>query len=211
MQQWQSDFIQLALDSGALRFGEFTLKSGRISPYFFNLGCISSGAGLAHLGECYANVIEASPIRIDMLFGPAYKGIPLAAATAVALSKRGHDFPFAYDRKEAKDHGEGGMLVGAEPAGHIALIDDVMTAGTAIRKSIALLNQTGAKPVAAIVALDRQETGPDGTCTLKSLQSEGISVTALVTLADVLEFLGDQHAEHSEAIRAYREQYGVAA
>ena len=172
MQAFQTDFLRLALDHGVLRFGEFTLKSGRISPYFFNLGVISSGAALATLGRAYAAALAAAEIDYDMLFGPAYKGIPLVAATAVALAAQGRDVPFAYNRKEAKDHGEGGVLVGAKPAGKVVIVDDVLTAGTALREAIDLLRRAGADPVAAVIALDRQEVGPTGRSAVAELERE---------------------------------------
>lgn len=221
MQPYQREFIEFAIDQGVLRFGEFTLKSGRVSPYFFNAGLFKSGAALARLGRCYAQAIENSGIAADVLFGPAYKGIPLAASTAVALAEHhGRDLPFAFNRKEAKTHGEGGNIVGAELAGRILIIDDVITAGTAIREVMALIEAAGAEAAGVVIALDRQECGQaaDGGTKRQSAiqeveQTYGMPVVSIVTLDMVLTYLehhaGNAMAPHAEAIRAYRAQYGI--
>jgi orotate phosphoribosyltransferase len=212
VQSYQTDFLELAVEHGVLRFGEFTLKSGRVSPYFFNLGRISSGAGLQRLARAYAAGLRASGTACDMLFGPAYKGIPLVAATACALAEGGLDLPFAYNRKEAKDHGEGGLLVGAEPKGRVVIVDDVLTAGTALREAIALLRRSGAEPVAALVALDRQEVGPSGRSAVADLEQEsGVRVIPLVTVREVMRFLEADPARAGTlaAMRDYQARYGV--
>ena len=212
MQPYQLDFIELAIAEQVLRFGSFTLKSGRVSPYFFNLGRISSGAGLGRLARAYAARLREANLQPDMLFGPAYKGIPLVAATATALADQGLDLPFAYNRKEAKDHGEGGMLVGAEPRGRVVIVDDVLTAGTALREAIGLLRQAGAEPVAALVALDRQEVGPSGRSAVADLkQDSGVRVIPLVTVRDVMTFMSrdPQYAETLDAMREYQARHGV--
>jgi orotate phosphoribosyltransferase len=215
MQPHQQDFLELALTHQVLRFGQFTLKSGRISPYFFNLGQISSGAALHRLAGGYAATLQQAGVAFDALFGPAYKGIPLAAAVAMALAEAGQDVPFAYNRKEAKDHGEGGVLVGPSLAGkRVVLVDDVLTAGTALREAIALLRSAGAEPVAALIALDRQEQGPAaGQSAVQSLQADtGVQVLSLVNVATVLDYLGRSgaHDDTRAAISAYQAQYGVA-
>jgi orotate phosphoribosyltransferase len=211
---YKAAFLKLALAHGVLKFGEFKLKSGRVSPYFFNLGLISDGAGLRDLGGAYADALQAANLRFDMLFGPAYKGIPLVAAVAIALAGRGLNVPYAYNRKEAKDHGEGGVVVGAPPRGRVVIVDDVLTAGTALRESVALLRKAGAEPVAALIALDRQETGPGGGSAVAEMEREhGLRVLPLVTVRDMLDFLGGQPvpAGTVEAIRKYQAQFGVRA
>ena len=213
MQDYQLRFIDLALSRDALRFGNFKLKSGRESPYFFNAGLFSDGDSVALLGQCYAAAILHSGVEFDMVFGPAYKGIPLVAAVACALAERGIDRPFAYNRKEAKDHGEGGLLVGAKVAGRVLIVDDVLTAGTAMRESYELLKAAGALPIAAITALDRQEVGPNGRSAVAELSDQlGISVISLVTVQDLLEHLNTSGGDRAigQAIQAYQARYGVS-
>ena len=213
MQSYQKAFIQLAIDNQVLRFGEFTLKSGRVSPYFFNLGQIASGAAMATLADAYVDALDADGIEFDMLFGPAYKGIPLVAALATAYARRGRDLPFAYNRKEAKDHGEGGTLVGAAPTGRVLIVDDVLTAGTALRQSIELLRAAGAEPVGAAIALDRQERGPNGRSAVQEIEQEaGLKIVPLVTAREVLRFLSEGSADANtvSAMRRYQENYGIA-
>jgi len=219
LDDYKSTFLRLALKHGVLTFGEFKLKSGRVSPYFFNLGLISSGAALRELGQAYARALRASGIGFDMLFGPAYKGIPLAAAVSIALAdpstgSGGQDVPYAYNRKEAKDHGEGGLIVGAAPKGRVVIVDDVLTAGTALRESIRLLRDAGATPVAAVIALDRQEVGPGGASAVAEMEREqGIRILPLVNAREMLEFLERERlpAATVESIRKYQAQYGVPA
>ena len=210
---YQRNFIELTLQREVLRFGEFILKSGRQSPYFFNMGRIDSGAALGQLGRAYANALVNSGVSIDMLFGPAYKGIALAAATAIALAEQhGRDLPWAYNRKEAKDHGEGGLLVGAPLAGRVLIVDDVMTAGTAVRESLALIRAHGAEPAGVLIALDRQERGQgERSAAQEVVADHGIPVIAITSLDDVLAYAGEQPQLAGEYARllAYRERYGV--
>lgn len=206
------DFLQLAIDAGALRFGSYQLKSGRTSPYFFNAGAFSSGAQLARLGQLYAQRLLATDLQFDGLFGPAYKGIPLVAATAVQAALLGRDLPYCFNRKEAKDHGEGGLIVGAALAGRIVIVDDVITAGTAIREAITLITDAGAQVAAVVVALDRQERGRDHRSARQELeQSMGFPVLPVATLLDLLDFSADSPSlqAHRPALQAYRDQYGV--
>jgi len=218
MQQYQLTFIDLALRRNALRFGRFTLKSGRDSPYFFNAGLFSDGESAALLGRCYAAAIVASGLAFDMLFGPAYKGIALATATAIALSLDTKlKVPYAYNRKEAKEHGEGGSVIGAALEGRVVIVDDVITAGTAVRESIALIRTAGAQPVGVALALDRQERGQGALSAVQELeQSQGLRCVSIVTLADLIEALAhppDGRARISDdqltALRAYQQRYGV--
>jgi len=211
MHDYQSRFVDYCLERGALRFGEFTLKSGRVSPYFFNAGIFNRGADLAALAEFYADAIEQSGIEFDLLFGPAYKGIPLAAITASALfQKYRRDLPYAFNRKEAKDHGEGGNTVGAEIAGRVMIIDDVITAGTAIRESIALIEGLGANASAVTIALDRQEKGQGELSAIQELEQRGLEVICIIRLEHILEYLDDRgQIEQCAAIAAYCEKYGI--
>ncbi|MDX2298202.1 MAG: orotate phosphoribosyltransferase [Xanthomonadaceae bacterium] len=208
----QHRFLELALARDALRFGEFTLKSGRVSPYFFNAGRFDSGAALAELGNCYADALEASGLAFDMLFGPAYKGIPLATALAVALAARGRDLPLAFNRKEAKSHGEGGSLIGAPLRGRVLIVDDVITAGTAVREAIALIRESGAQVCGIVVALDREERGQTGTGSAsRELREQfGIAVHAIAGLDALLGFAErrPELALHRAALLQYRERYG---
>ncbi len=213
IKDYQYEFIEFAIEAGVLRFGDFTLKSGRVSPYFFNAGLFSTGRHLARLGRFYAQAIVDSRIRFDVLFGPAYKGIPLAAAAGIALADH-HDrnVPWCFNRKEAKDHGEGGNLVGAGLTGRVLIIDDVITAGTAIRESVDIIQGAGAAPAGVVIALDRQERGRDTRSAIQEVeQSLGVRVISIVTLEHLVQYLLDR-ADRSgdvEKILAYREQYGV--
>lgn len=215
MQQYQRNFIQFSIDSGVLRFGEFTLKSGRISPYFFNAGLFNTGRRLAKLGEYYADAIVASGIEFDTLFGPAYKGIPLVSAVSIALSeKHGVDKPWVFNRKEAKMHGEGGELVGAELSGRVLIIDDVITAGTAIRESLQLIESSKASLAAVCVSIDRQEKGKHEKSAIQEIEQEhNVSVVTIAKLSTLLEFLAEtpEHAETIVAIEQYRKDFGVTA
>ena len=209
---WTHRFLDLALEYEALRFGSFTLKSGRVSPYFFNAGLFSDGDGLNRLARCYADALVGSSVEFDFLFGPAYKGIPLVAAIAVSLARdHGRNLPFAYNRKEVKDHGEGGLLVGAAMHGRVVIVDDVISAGTSINQSIALIKSAGAEPVAASIALDRQERGPDQRSAVQAVLDQGLAVVSLARLDDLIEWL-DQRGDglgHLQALRNYRLRYGV--
>ena len=222
MQDYQQEFIRLALSRNALRFGEFTLKSGRVSPYFFNAGSFDDGASLAVLGRCYAAAIVRSELQFDMLFGPAYKGIPLVAVTAAALhADHGRNLPYAFNRKEAKDHGEGGSIVGRPLSGRVLIVDDVITAGTAIRESIQIIRAAGAEPAGVALALDRQERGRDaaGDDLPESAVQEvrrlyGIPAFSILTLSDLIDMLraGSEllPASALSAMEAYRARYGAA-
>jgi orotate phosphoribosyltransferase len=208
----QPDFIRLCLELGVLRFGEFTLKSGRVSPYFFNAGLFNTGHAIAGLGRHYARAAALSGIGFDMLFGPAYKGIPLVTATAAALAEHeGMNLPFAFNRKEAKDHGEGGSIVGAPLAGRVLIVDDVMTAGTAIRESVEIIRSHGATPAGVLIALDREERGQGERSAVQEVQETyGLPVVSVLRLRDLVEHLeasGDR--DFLEAVRAYRNRYGV--
>ena len=214
------DFVRFAVEAGVLRFGEFKTKAGRLSPYFFNAGLFDDGDKLGRLAEFYAKALLASGIEFDMVFGPAYKGIPLAATVAVELARQGRNVPFAYNRKEAKDHGEGGTLVGAPLKGRVLIIDDVMSAGTAARESIAIIRAAGAVPHAVAIALDRQEKATengkdvDHSAVQYVRNQLGLQVCAIATLSDLLSFLGSRGgegdmAQHHERVLAYRQRYGV--
>ncbi|MGE4240856.1 orotate phosphoribosyltransferase [Ramlibacter sp.] len=213
------EFVQFAVEAGVLRFGEFKTKAGRLSPYFFNAGLFDDGAKLGRLAQFYARRIAASRIEFDMIFGPAYKGIPLAAATAVELARLGRNVPYAYNRKEAKDHGEGGTLVGAPVKGKVLIIDDVMSAGTAARESIAIIEAAGATPHAVAIALDRQEKATEGGrdvnhSAVQYVRNQlGLEVCAIAELADLLQYLrqhaGTELGAHYDKVLAYRERYGV--
>lgn len=211
MQDYQSRFLDYCLKRGALKFGEFTLKSGRISPYFFNAGIFNQGADLAALGAFYADAIQHADIDFDLLFGPAYKGIPLAAITASALYQHHQrDIPYAFDRKEAKDHGEGGITVGAAIQGKVMIIDDVITAGTAIRQSMRLIESLGAKVCAVTIALDRQEKGQGESSAIQELEALGVHVIPIIRLADILQYLEDNQQNGELAkVQQYRAQYGI--
>ena len=216
------EFVQFAVETGVLRFGEFKTKAGRMSPYFFNAGLFDDGAKMGRLAEFYAKALVASGIEFDMVFGPAYKGIPLAATVAVELARHGRNVPFAYNRKEAKDHGEGGTLVGAPLKGRVLIVDDVMSAGTAARESIALITAAGATPHAIAIALDRQEKATENGrdvehSAVQYVRGElGMQVCTIAKLADLLQYLevgdddgGQNMSAHHEKVLAYRERYGV--
>lgn len=217
LQPYQRDFIAFAIKQGVLKFGEFTLKSGRVSPYFFNAGLFQTGSALAKLGRFYAQAIVDSGLNPDVLFGPAYKGIPLAAVTAAALADHHNlDMPYSFNRKEAKTHGEGGNIVGAPLEGNILIIDDVITAGTAIREVMSLIEQSGAQAGGVIIALDRQERGQGEQSAIQEVQAQyGMPVVSIVTLEQVLTYLeehaGGEMLAYAEAVRAYRDRYGITS
>ncbi|MDH5178218.1 MAG: orotate phosphoribosyltransferase [Gammaproteobacteria bacterium] len=214
MKDYQKEFINLAIETNVLRFGEFTLKSGRISPYFFNAGLFNTGRLLAKLGKYYADAIVDSSVGFDVLFGPAYKGIPLGTATAVAMFEHhGRNIPFSFNRKEAKDHGEGGNIVGSPLIDRVLIIDDVITAGTAIRESMDIIAAAGAKPAGVVIALDRQEKGRGELSAIQEVeQNYGIPVFSIIKLADLIEYLKEDErmAQHLQAVRAYRKEYGIS-
>lgn len=213
MEQYKHDFIEFALSRNVLKFGKFILKSGRISPYFFNAGLFNTGRDLAKLGEYYAQAIQASNIKYDVLFGPAYKGIPIATTVAVALANQFDvDKPCCFNRKEAKDHGEGGNLVGSPLKGRIMLVDDVITAGTAIRESMDLIQANGAELAGVLIALDRQEKGKGELSAIQEVQRDyNAPVIAIITLGDLIQYLEEkpEMAQHLEGVKNYRATYGI--
>jgi orotate phosphoribosyltransferase len=207
------EFIEFACARGVLRFGSFKTKAGRMSPYFFNAGLFDDGASLARLCDFYADAIEASALRFDMLFGPAYKGIPLVAGIAIALARRGRNLPFLFNRKEAKDHGEGGTLVGAVPAGRILIVDDVITAGTSVRESVDLIRAAGAVPCGVVIALDRMERGQGELSAVQEVElGFGLPVVSVARLTDLIGYLAGsgELSAHLPAVEAYRRAYGIA-
>ena len=213
MQAYQREFIKFALERGVLRFGEFTLKSGRVSPYFFNAGLFDSGLALAKLGRFYAQALVDSGLSYDVVFGPAYKGIPLAATTAVALAEHHQrDTPWCFNRTEAKDHGEGGTLVGAPLAGKVVIVDDVITAGTAIREVMHIINNQGAQAAGVLIALDRQERGTGALSAIQEVERDfNMPVISIVSLQQVLEYLAEstELKQYLPAVERYREDYGI--
>ena len=215
MQDYQQQFIEFVIANNILRFGEFTLKSGRQSPYFFNAGLFNTGAKLSFLGKCYANAVVNADMQFDVMLGPAYKGIPLVAVTSVALSEQhGVDKPYCYNRKEVKDHGEGGLIVGAELAGKVLLVDDVITAGTAIGEAVEIINSAGASLAGIVVAMDRQEKGKGELSTIQEIsQTHNVPVTCIISLQDIVDYLIEQQnsevTDHLDKINAYRSAYGV--
>ncbi len=215
MEAFKQQFIEFALAEQVLRFGDFTLKSGRRSPYFFNSGRFNTGASLARLGEFYAGAVQRSGIEFDMLFGPAYKGIPLATSLAIAFA-RSHNrtLPCSYNRKEAKDHGEGGVILGAPLAGRVLIVDDVITAGTSVNESVTLIRAAGASPAGVVIAVDRQERGLNGRSAVQEVeQGHGIRVISIVTLDDLIAYLEQGGGLQSElaAVRAYRAEFGLGS
>ncbi len=212
MSDYRAEFVAFAVASNVLCFGEFKTKAGRLSPYFFNAGLFSDGDKLKRLGEFYAKAIVDSGIGFDVLFGPAYKGIPLAASIAIALSGMGRNVPFAFNRKEAKDHGEGGTVVGAALQGRVLIVDDVISAGTSVRESVDLIHGAGAEPAGVVIALDRMERGSGKQSAVQEVREQyGIPVVAVATLDNLVEFLGRDAKRQAElqAVAAYREKYGV--
>ena len=211
MQAYQSQFLDYCLQRGVLKFGEFTLKSGRVSPYFFNAGLFNTGADLTALGDFYAEAIQLAGVEFDLLFGPAYKGIPLAAVTASSLYQHhARDIPYAFDRKEVKDHGEGGQTVGSPISGRVMIIDDVITAGTAIRQSMQLIESLGARVTAVTLALDRQEKGQGELSAIQELELLGVQIITIIRLEDIIQHLRNtSHTSRLKAVVAYRERYGI--
>jgi orotate phosphoribosyltransferase len=213
MHDYQKEFLDFAIDVGVLRFGEFTLKSGRLSPYFFNSGLFNTGASLARLGRYYAQAVMDSSIDFDMIYGPAYKGIPLASSLAIALADHHQrDLPYCFNRKETKDHGEGGNIVGAELNGRVLIIDDVISAGTSVRESVDIIQAAGATPAGVVIALDRQERGKGDTSAIQEVERDyNLAVANIVCLDNLVEYLQTEKDEthHLNAIQKYRERYGV--
>ncbi len=213
MFDYQKQFIQYSLDCGVLKFGEFHLKSGRISPYFFNTGLFDSGAKLAKLGEFYAQALIQSGIQVDILYGPAYKGIPLVSAASIAYAHiQNQDIPFAFNRKEAKDHGEGGILVGAPLKGKVLILDDVITAGTSVRESVQIIHQAGATPAGVLIALDRQEQGSNPISAIQEVSEQfSMPVLSIVSLEHIITFIETDQAykENISAIKEYQKKYGI--
>jgi len=213
MQTYQREFIRFAIERGVLRFGEFTLKSGRTSPYFFNAGLFNTGSALAQLGRFYAAAVVDSGIDFDVIFGPAYKGIPLAAATAISLAEHHQrDLPWCFNRKEAKDHGEGGTLVGAPLTGRVLIVDDVITAGTAIREVMQIIKAQGAQATGVLIALNRQERGKGQLSAIQEVEHDyGMPVVSIVSLTQVLDYLAQDELlkKHLPDVAAYRDQYGI--
>ncbi|MBN8448431.1 MAG: orotate phosphoribosyltransferase [Candidatus Accumulibacter sp.] len=210
---FRQEFIEFAVAQDVLRFGEFRTKGGRLSPYFFNAGLFNDGAALGRLAEFYAKAIAASGIEVDALFGPAYKGIPLVAAIAIALARAGRNLPFSFNRKEAKDHGEGGSIVGAPLAGRVLIIDDVITAGTSVRESVELIRAAGATPCGVVIALDRMERGSGQLSAVQEVERDyGIPVLAVASLDDLLSFLRQcpDFKQKEAAVAHYRQEYGLA-
>ncbi len=213
MQDYEKEFLNFAIDVGVLRFGEFTLKSGRVSPYFFNSGLFNTGSSLARLGRYYAQAVVESGIKFDMIYGPAYKGIPLASTLAIALADHhDRDVPYCFNRKEAKTHGEGGSIVGAELEGRVLIIDDVISAGTSVRESVDIINTAGATTAGVVIALDRKERGQGETSAIQEVEKDyGLNVANIVCLDNLVEYLesSKNETDHLGAIQKYREQYGV--
>ena len=210
---FRQEFIEFALAQNVLRFGEFKTKAGRLSPYFFNAGLFNDGAALDRLSQFYAQAIQASGIAIDMLYGPAYKGIPLVSVTALALARAGRNLPFAFNRKEAKDHGEGGNIIGTPLAGRVLIIDDVISAGTSVRESVEIIRAAGATPTGVVIALDRMERGTGELSAVQEVEQDyGIPVVAVATLDDLMAFLRQRpdFSAHEAAVARYRQNYGVA-
>jgi len=213
MTDYRAEFLDFAIKTDVLRFGEFVTKAGRLSPYFFNAGLFNDGASLWRLAQFYAQAVQAANVPFDMLFGPAYKGIALASATAIALAQNGQNVPFAFNRKEAKDHGEGGVLIGAPLKGRVIIIDDVISAGTSVRESVELIRANGAEPAGVLIALDRQEKGQAERSAVQEVEAKyGIPVIAIAGLGDLIQFLtGNPALEHNLlAVQNYRARYGVA-
>jgi len=212
MLDYQKEFIQYALDCGVLKFGEFKLKSGRTSPYFFNTGLFNTGAQLDKLGRFYARTLIESKVQVDMLYGPAYKGIPLASSAAIAYSQLKQDIPFAFNRKEAKDHGEGGVIVGAPLQGNVIILDDVITAGTSVRESVEIINKMNATAAGVLIALDRQEKGQNDKSAVQEVSERfAMPVISIISLTQIIEFLelDGKSAEQLEIIKTYRLKYGI--
>jgi orotate phosphoribosyltransferase len=210
---FRQEFIEFALAQNVLRFGEFKTKAGRLSPYFFNAGLFNDGAALDRLSQFYAQANQASGIAIDMLYGPAYKGIPLVSVTALALARAGRNLPFAFNRKEAKDHGEGGNIIGTPLAGRVLIIDDVISAGTSVRESVEIIRAAGATPAGVVIALDRMERGTGELSAVQEVEQDyGIPVVAVATLDDLMAFLRQRpdFSAHEAAVARYRQNYGVA-
>ena len=210
---FRQEFIQFTVAQEVLRFGEFKTKAGRLSPYFFNAGLFNDGASLGQLARFYASAVESGNVAFDMLFGPAYKGIPLVTALAMALAQRGRNYPFAYNRKEVKDHGEGGSLVGAPLKGRVLIVDDVISAGTSVRESVELIRSAGAMPAGVLIALDRMERGQGELSAVQEVERDyGIPVIAVASLTDLLAYLQQrpEFAVHQASVARYREQYGIA-